>query len=660
MQLGEQIECAGRELRTGPRARQGQGEATLAGREAHDVGAAAAHRILGDLDRPNRDRARQLDGDVEQQRIGLAVEREHGDRADPVGVRDRAPAELADDVALDRLAGQHDDGAGGDRGEPEWHPEIVAAAPGSATVTSMRASIVVLGCLLACGGRPTAPPPPKPVVVTPDKSGPALPAGVLARATGTQGVIEVIERDGVRQLVIGGVVHAAVATGAAANDPLVEILRRVRPDAKSALVIGLGSGRTADQLSAAGLDVLAVELEPEVVRLARELFGYRGKAEVADGLTFLERDKRQWDLVVIDALSATGLPEAFLEPSAIDNARRRLTGAAGVLAVRMVEKPGSDAAHAFLRRQGEHRHHLALGSGIGDEQQNLYLLDGERPISFDADAALPVWPLTVPGRTAQRVPTSRDVTLLGYLVRVGPEKTLCLDLLHWEMGAVRFVLGGKLVAELSALVPTGESPSSGDIGSDGDTSKTLHRALGGADFKRSDVRYSPTVVVLRGKASFRTAIDADDLDRMRGEKGAKKNPPLLEWGGVLYDLDASELAWKFRFTDWQALHKKSLAPMVRQLHAAARRGDLVGMRKPAGAYLKALEGALGEWAPKFEVHRSMHALFMDLYGVDPKDQKSSCERVAENLNNSGKGYWVNPDLRPVAKSLFKCAGISTD
>jgi hypothetical protein len=525
---------------------------------------------------------------------------------------------------------------------------------------AMRALIVVVGCLLACGGRPTPPaPPPKPVVSTPDKSG-GLPAGVLARATGSQGVIEVIERDGVRQLVIGGVVHAAVATGAAANDPLVEILRRVRPGAKSALVIGLGSGRTADQLAAAGLDVLAVELEAEVVRLARELFGYRGKAEVADGLAFLQRDKRQWDLVVIDALSATGLPAPFLEPNAIDDARRRLTEKTGVLAVRMVEKPGSDAAHAFLRRQGEHRHHLALGSGIGDEQQNLYLLDGDRPISFDADPALPVWPLIVPGRTAQRVPSSRDVTLLGYLVRVGPDKTLCLDLLHWEMGAVRFVIGGKLGAELSALVPAGESPSSGDIGSDGDTSRTLHRALGGADFKRSDVRYSPTVVVLRGKASFRTAIDADDLDRMRGEQGATKNPPLLLWGGVLYDLDATELAWKFRFADWQALHKKALAPHVKQLHAAARRGDLVGMRKPAGGYIKALEDALGEWAPKFEVHRSMHALFMDLYGIDPKARKESCERIATNLNNSGEGYWMNPDLRPVAKSLFKCAGMPAD
>ncbi|HEY5934784.1 MAG TPA: hypothetical protein VIU61_09120 [Kofleriaceae bacterium] len=524
----------------------------------------------------------------------------------------------------------------------------------------MRVLIAVV-CVLACGGRANPPPPvPKPVVAPAKPPGPTLPPGVLARATGTQGVIEVIERDGVRQLVIGGVVHAAVAAGGAANDPLVEIVRRVRPGAKSALVIGLGSGRTATQLAAAGLDVLAVELEAEVVRLAREYFDFRGKAEVADGLAFLARDQRKWDVVVIDALSATGLPGPFLEEAAVESVRRRLTDTTGVLAVRMVEKPGSNAAHAFLRRQGEHRHHLALGSGIGDEQQNLYLLDGERAISLDADPSLPVWPLIVPGRTAQPVPTSRDVTLLGYLVRVGPDKTLCLDLLHWEMGAVRFVLAGPLLAELTALVPAGESPSSGDIGSDGDTSKTLHGALGGADFKRSDVRYSPTVVVLRGKASFRTAIDADDLDRMRGEQGAKKNPPLLLWGGVLYDLEARELAWKFRFTDWQALHKKSLAPIVKQLHAAARRGDVVGMRKPAAAYLKVLEDTLGEWAKKFEVHRSMHSLFMDLYGVDPKNRKASCEQLVENLNNSGMGFWMNPDLRPVAKSLSKCAGIPTD
>src|SRR5690349_20060676 len=43
----------------------------------------------------------------------------------------------------------------------------------------------------------------------------ALPAGVLAREMGAQGVIEVIERDGLRQLVIGGAVHAAVPIGGA-------------------------------------------------------------------------------------------------------------------------------------------------------------------------------------------------------------------------------------------------------------------------------------------------------------------------------------------------------------------------------------------------------------------------------------------------------------
>jgi hypothetical protein len=507
---------------------------------------------------------------------------------------------------------------------------------------------------------------------------PALPPGVLAREAGLQGELLVVERDGLRQLVIDGAVHAAMplAGAPASRDAMAGLLRAVRPAAKTALVIGLGSGETASQLAAAGLDVLAVELEPKVVDLARRFFGFRGKAEVADGLAFVRRDPRTWDVILVDALAPRGLPAPFLEPAAITALRARLSRDGGVLAVRMVEAPQAPAAAAFLERIGDHRFHLALGSGVGDEPQNLYLLDSDRPLSLDADPALPLWPLIVPGRTAQRVPTSRDVTLLGYLVRVGPQRTLCLDLLHWEMGAVRFVLGGAAASQLEQLAPQRESPSDGDIGTDGPLGNTLADALGGAHFKRSDIRYSPTIVALRGTARFRRALDADDLEMLR--EARRQQPPaqppqppqppqpqpLLPWGGVLYDLDVTAVPWKLDLAGWRALRAKHLAPRVKLLHAAARAGDLAAAYAAATTYVVALDTELGAWAPQFEVHRHMrfvrNVLLLDSK-IDARspaaERGAACIRAADEIDRLPRngGYFQNPDTDPLPDLLRQCA-----
>ncbi|HWO22342.1 MAG TPA: hypothetical protein VNO30_26470 [Kofleriaceae bacterium] len=518
---------------------------------------------------------------------------------------------------------------------------VAATAAATATATTPAAATATPPAAAAGAAKATAPAP--------------LPPGVLAREAGAQGVIEVLEREGLRQLVIGGAVHAAVPLGGAPapRDALVGVLRQVRPQAKTALVIGLGSGATATQLAGLGLDVLAIELEPKVIELARRFFGFRGKAEPGDGLEVLRRDPRRWDVIVVDALAPVGLPAPFLEPAAIAVMREHLAPDGGVLAVRMVEAPGSAAAAAFLARAREHRSHLALGSGVGDERQNLYLLDSDRPLSLAADPALPVWPLIVPGYTGQRVPASRDVTVLGYLVRVGPERKLCLDLLHWEMGAVRFVLGGTPAAALEKLAPPRESPSSGDIGTDGDLRNTLADSLGGAHFKRSDIRYSPTIVALRGTAAFREAIHADDLERIRGAG----RTALLPWGGVLYDLDVASVEWKLELPAWRALRRAKLAPAVQRLHAAARAGNLRGAHAAAKEYVAALEAALGPWAPEFEVHRQMRFVQSMLLGEDAKPTRAeACARAAGAIDQLPReGYFQNPDVDPLAGLFRLCA-----
>ncbi len=118
----------------------------------------------------------------------------------------------------------------------------------------------------------------------------------VASAEGQQGRIEVIDRDGLRRLKIRGDVQGATTLGSTGTplpgDPAVQLVRALRPEARTALVIGLGTGRTAAELSAAGFEVEAVELEPKVVEFARAHFDYRGHAAVADGIDWLDANER--------------------------------------------------------------------------------------------------------------------------------------------------------------------------------------------------------------------------------------------------------------------------------------------------------------------------------------------------------------------------------
>jgi spermidine synthase len=86
------------------------------------------------------------------------------------------------------------------------------------------------------------------------------------------------------------------------------------PKTERILEIGLGGGSTVTYLNAVLPDtaILAVEIDKEVVDLARKYFGFkesaRMRAVVADGRSFLIRDKDRWDIILIDAYRGPFVP----------------------------------------------------------------------------------------------------------------------------------------------------------------------------------------------------------------------------------------------------------------------------------------------------------------------------------------------------------------
>ena len=108
------------------------------------------------------------------------------------------------------------------------------------------------------------------------------------------------------------------STGAAPPDlypdGLAAALLWRRTPARNAFVIGLGTGMLPHLFSEKTPDVAttSVEIDPEVVRVAGEYFGFRADANdrvlVGDGRSVLEREKGPWDAIFLDAYFSDSVP----------------------------------------------------------------------------------------------------------------------------------------------------------------------------------------------------------------------------------------------------------------------------------------------------------------------------------------------------------------
>jgi spermidine synthase len=82
-----------------------------------------------------------------------------------------------------------------------------------------------------------------------------------------------------------------------------------------ALVVGLGGASLTKALVAQfpDLQVESIDLDPEIVQLARHYFGYqespRCRSLVGDGRAYLEKNPQKYDLIVLDAFDGLEIPQ---------------------------------------------------------------------------------------------------------------------------------------------------------------------------------------------------------------------------------------------------------------------------------------------------------------------------------------------------------------
>ncbi|MCG5055333.1 MAG: fused MFS/spermidine synthase [Myxococcales bacterium] len=174
------------------------------------------------------------------------------------------------------------------------------------------------------------------------------------------GKLEVI-KDRARDLKLLRLDHSIIGGSFSDGSPvfafvhLLSSAASLRPEASSALIIGLGSGGVVKPLIARGLRLHIIEINPQVVRMARRHFGFPDlPVTVADARVAVREQSARHDLIFHDAFSGGSSPSHLLSSEAIGELKARLSDQ-GLLALNFVGFPlGEDtraltSVHATLR-----------------------------------------------------------------------------------------------------------------------------------------------------------------------------------------------------------------------------------------------------------------------------------------------------------------------
>ncbi len=157
------------------------------------------------------------------------------------------------------------------------------------------------------------------------------------------GLIRVEDRGDHRYLLIDGAPNSAIdkrsGFSLAPYIYYLEILPYLKPDAQDALLVGLGGGSLAMRLSTAyGLTVDAVEIDPNVVRVAETHFGYRrgaGSVFVQDARRQIQSSQKKYDFVITDVFSGDLAPFHLFSVEAIQETKAILKDG-GILAINFI------------------------------------------------------------------------------------------------------------------------------------------------------------------------------------------------------------------------------------------------------------------------------------------------------------------------------------
>lgn len=115
------------------------------------------------------------------------------------------------------------------------------------------------------------------------------------------------------------------------------------PEGKSCLVIGLGAGIVPLWYEKNGIRTDVVEINPEVVRVARDFFkfGVSGNVYVQDARYFLENTENSYDFMILDVFNGDTTPAHLLSREAVHALKEHLNPK-GILAINLIGSLGGE------------------------------------------------------------------------------------------------------------------------------------------------------------------------------------------------------------------------------------------------------------------------------------------------------------------------------
>ena len=216
---------------------------------------------------------------------------------------------------------------------------------------------------------------------------------VVAVRDSAHGRIVVLDKGDYRLLVVNGIVQTGIPHDLARLSK-GECLRIgyyqellpytvADPRGRKALLVGLAGGMTAAMLRLHDLEVDCVDIDPEIIAVARKHFGFKGDAVATDGRWFLETCPGRYDFCVLDTYSGDAFPFHLATRQGFEAAKRALKPD-GMLAINYIGAPGGRPFACIVATlKAVFPHVLALRKDEGDDVQTITVFASAREIRFN-------------------------------------------------------------------------------------------------------------------------------------------------------------------------------------------------------------------------------------------------------------------------------------
>ncbi|AWB46358.1 spermidine synthase [Paenibacillus sp. CAA11] len=168
---------------------------------------------------------------------------------------------------------------------------------------------------------------------------------------------------------------------------MMHLMEHNLPGFEAVFMIGHGVGTLPGQYPEQQFKV--AELDPQVVELSREYFGYRHQnVLVGDGRELLAREPAgSYDYLILDAFTSSGTPQHLVTKPFFEMAKERLDSRGAIL-INIMGRGKQDqlvlAVHTTLSETYPYIKAFALPQGSAGERQNILLMGSSSPLRYQA------------------------------------------------------------------------------------------------------------------------------------------------------------------------------------------------------------------------------------------------------------------------------------